>query len=108
MNFQSHMDYKEQKFKALKLTLSDTMKLSDNMELKSFIGSTKKFISHIISGWFPSKRADLSPDGINKERIIDRRNNIYYEKVVDIRTGRVIRDIKERLTDHKLIAIDVN
>lgn len=95
------MDTQEQKPKALKITLLETIKLKDSVELKSFVGSTKKFIAHIISGWFPSKRVDLSPNGIYKERIIDRRYNLYKEKVVDIGTDRIIRNIKEKLTDHK-------
>ena len=76
-------------------------KARDSLELKTFVGSAKKFISHIISGWFPSLREDLSSEGVNKSRVIDRMNNKYQEKVVDVKTGRVIRDVDEKLTDHK-------
>ena len=87
--------------RALKIELSDTIKVRDNIELKSYVGSVKKFISHIISGWFPSNRTDLSPEGVSKLRNIDRRNNRYQEKIVDCKTDRIIRDVDEKLTDHK-------
>lgn len=94
-------DTKQRSPKNLKIELFDTITVRDSMELKSFVGSTKKFIAHIISGWFPSHRKDLSPEGVNKLRTIDRKNNRYQEKVVDYKTGRVIRDVDEKLTEHK-------
>jgi len=83
------------------VSLSDSITLKESLELKSFHETAKKFFTHIISGWFPGKRQDLSPDGVNKIRVIDRLNNFYKEKIIDIKTGRVIRDIEEKLTDHK-------
>lgn len=85
----------------LKIELSETITVRDSIVLKSFTGSAKKRISHIISGWFPSFRRDLSPEGVNKLRIVDRKNNHYQEKITDYKTGRVIRDVDEKLTDHK-------
>ena len=86
--------------KNLSINLSETIKLRDTIFLKSFRG-TKKFISYIISGWFPSIRKDLSSEGVNKVRVIDRQNDKYQEKVTDIKTGRVIHDVDEKLSDHK-------
>lgn len=91
----------KRKSKNFKIELSDTIKVRDNLGLKTYVGNTKKFLAHIISGWFPSNRTDLSPEGVNKIRVIDRQNNFYKEKVVDAKTNRVIRDIEEKLTDHK-------
>ena len=87
--------------KHYKIELNETITVRDSMELKSFTGSVKKFVSHVISGWFPSRRIDLSPEGVNKLRNIDRKNNRYQERVVDYKTGRVIRDVDEKLTEHK-------
>lgn len=87
--------------KVLEINVSDTVAVHDSVELKTFVQAVKDFLAHIISGWFPSKRVDLSPDGVQKERLIDRPNNRYKEKVVDVKTGRVIRDVDEKLTDHK-------
>lgn len=85
----------------LKITLSDSIKVRDSLELKSFASSTKKFFSHVISGWFLSIRKDLSPEGVNKLQVVDRKNNRYLKKVVDVKTGRVIRNVDKKLTDHK-------
>ena len=85
----------------LYINVSEEIKVRDSLELKTFLGAGKKFMAHIISGWFPSIRKDLSPEGVNKERVIDRKNNKYKEKIVDSKTGRVIRDVEEDLTDHK-------
>jgi len=38
---------------------------------------------------------------MQKERIIDRKNNIYKELVVNTDTGEVVRDVEHPLTDHK-------
>ena len=35
------------------------------------------------------------------ERIIDRDNNLYIEKITNPKTGQVIKEIKEPLTEHK-------
>lgn len=85
----------------LYINLFDEITVKDNLGLKTFVGNSKKFVAHIISGWFSSLREDLSPEGVNKERVIDRQNNKYTEKVVDVKTGRIIRDVEENLTDHK-------
>lgn len=92
---------KQHQPRVFKINLFDSIKVRDSVGLKWFVDSSKKFISHIISGWFPSRREDLSPEGVNKTRVIDRRNNKYQEKIIDVKTGRVIRDVNERLTDHK-------
>jgi len=100
--FCSRMQPKQEaKTRALEINVSDTIAIRDSMELKTFAKSVAKFIAHIISGWFPSKRTDLSPDGVQKERLIDRVNNRYKEKVVDVKTHRVIRSVDEKLTDHR-------
>lgn len=95
------MDEFEKKPKTLEINLFETVTIKDSLEIKSFIGSAKKFVGHVISGWFPSNRIDLSPEGVNKERFVNRRDNRYKERVVDYKTGRVIRDVDEKLTDHK-------
>ena len=95
------MSSSKRKPRHLKIELLETITVRDNMVLKSFTGSVKKFVSHVISGWFPSIRKDLSPEGVNKLRTVDRKNNRYQEKITDYQTGRVIRDVDENLTDHK-------
>jgi hypothetical protein len=45
---------------------------------------------------------EYSADGrlMSVHRDIDRDQNIYEERVVDLQEGVVVRDVKERLTDH--------
>lgn len=87
--------------KQVKISVSDTVLVRDNIEIKLFRARVKDFVSHLISGWFPSKRNDLSPGGVNKYQLIDRENNIYSKKVIDYNTSRVIKDISQKLDDHK-------
>ena len=37
---------------------------------------------------------------VNYERIIDRKNNLYSERIVDPVTGEVLREIEEPLSEH--------
>ena len=43
---------------------------------------------------------NVSGDLMNKERIIDRKNNYYKEKISHADTGEIVRDIEELLTEH--------
>ena len=89
------------KGRQIEIKLSDSINVKDSLELKSFTSNLKKFVVHTVTGWFPSLRKDLSPEGVQKVRIIDRKNMRYKEKVVDVKTGRVIRDVDQNLDDHK-------
>lgn len=86
---------------SLKINVSDTITVRDNLGLKRFADSSMKFLSHSIVGRFSSNRPNLSTDGVHKERIVDREKDYYEEKVVDAKTGRVIHDVEEKLTEHR-------
>jgi hypothetical protein len=90
-----------EKGKIIKIEVSDTVIVRESLGLKLFLSRARRFISHSIFGWFPSFRKDLSPDGVKKIRIIDRKNKRYKEKIVDIKTGRIIRNVDEKLSEHK-------
>jgi hypothetical protein len=81
-------------------TICEKIILRETLETKTFFQKSKKFIIQTISGWFPSLRKDLSPEGVYKLQIVDRKNNFYKKYVTDQRTGRVIKDIEEKLTLH--------
>lgn len=83
--------------------LQDTLTVKDSLKLRKSKSGVKRFIYESISGWFPSIRKDLSPDGVTKIRVIDREKNYYKEEVVDIKTGRVIRSIEEKLSEHYIL-----
>lgn len=64
-----------------------------------------KFVKEIMQGWFSSKDKRRFPKGIEKTRIIDRehpdRQDSYQEKIKDIKTGKIWRNKKEPLKQHK-------
>lgn len=82
------------------ITIRETLTIRDSLKLRKNKTGIKKFIYESISGWFPSIREDLSPDGVTKTRVIDREKDYYKEEVIDLKTGRVIRFIEEKLSEH--------
>lgn len=82
------------------ISLQDTLTVRDSLKLRKSKSGIKRFIYESISGWFPSIRKDLSPDGVTKIRVIDREKDYYKEEIIDIKTGRVIRFIEEKLSEH--------
>jgi len=38
---------------------------------------------------------------VTYDRIIDRDGDLYHERVVDVETGEVVRDVTEPLSDHR-------
>ncbi len=61
----------------------------------------KKFLAEEERGYYPSKDKNKYPLGVDKIRIIDKGKNLYIEKVIDKKTGKIIRNIEELLTKHK-------
>ncbi|HBK34976.1 TPA: hypothetical protein DDZ01_03200 [Candidatus Uhrbacteria bacterium] len=61
----------------------------------------RQFIQQSKQGWFSSENPDL-PDGVYVERVIDKRRNLYKEKVVDSASKeKVITDQEHPLRDHQ-------
>jgi hypothetical protein len=82
-------------------SISEKIELKETFEFKAFPAFSKKFYIYHNSGWFESKRKDLSPKGVFKTRTVDRKNNRYLEFIIDaLRLVRVIRNVDEKLTDH--------
>ncbi len=55
----------------------------------------------LISGWEKNKITGDTKHGVDKLRLIDKRNDHYKEKVIDLKTGEVIRDCEEPLSQHR-------
>ena len=89
--------------RAMALSVTETVTMRSNMHMTGVSeGKSKRnFFVDLIIGWFPSIRQDLSPKGVYLEQRVDRRDNSYIKKVVDAKTGRVIKSLKEKLTSHK-------
>ena len=76
------------------------LEIHDKMQAKiknDNFPSNKKVRKEIISG--DEKRKD-NDTWVNKERVIDRDKDFYKEKVTDLKTGKVLRDIEEPLSKH--------
>ena len=82
------------------ITIQDTLTIKDSLRLRKNKSGVRKFIYESISGWFQSHRKDLSPEGVTKIRVIDREKDYYKEEVIDKKTGRVIRFVEEKLSEH--------
>lgn len=82
------------------ITLQDSVTVRDSLKLRKHKSGVSRFIYESINGWFPSHRKDLSPEGVTKTRVIDREKDYYKEEVIDKKTGRVIRYIEEKLSEH--------
>jgi hypothetical protein len=87
--------------KVVILSVTDTVEINDSIRLKKFKGLFSTFIKETIDGWFPSKRKDLSPLGVYKIRTVDREQDHYTESVIDKETGRIIRFVDEKLSQHR-------
>ena len=81
--------------------LSDTVRVRDNLALRLKRKGFKRFMTEIIGGWFPSKDKGKFPEGVDKERIIDKEKDEYHEVVKEAKTGEVVRDIHEPLSQHR-------
>jgi hypothetical protein len=82
-------------------TLQDSVTVNDSLKLRKHKSGVGRFIYESINGWFPSHRKDLSPEGVTKTRVIDRQKDYYKEEVIDKKTGRIIRCVEEKLSEHK-------
>jgi DnaJ-class molecular chaperone len=60
----------------------------------------KRPIREGSSGWSASVDAVKHPNGVHKTTLIDRDKDEYEKKVVDKRTGEVVKDLKEPLSQH--------
>jgi hypothetical protein len=58
------------------------------------------FVQEFFHGWSPSDSPDL-PEGVNIESNIDKKNNKYKKKVIDVKTGEILKDQEESLTEHQ-------
>ena len=88
-----------------------TKSLDGELTLKGFrkIGKKsegfKRFAIEVKTGWRPSVDKKKYPEGIIKYQRFDRENpnraDSYQEKIIDVKTGKICRDFKQPLSQHK-------
>lgn len=81
------------------ITLTDTaVTIHESLAVKAKSpGERKPFLESKQGDSYSTKRGRF----MTLLQIVDRRNNRYRKLVADPETGEVIRDVDERLTDHK-------
>lgn len=80
-----------------------TLQLKLNLEAVSMIHKRpgiKGFLKKVTVGHKNSQDFMKYPDGVFISRIIDKEKNFYQEKVTDIATGILVRNVSEPLSEH--------
>jgi hypothetical protein len=75
--------------------------MRESIGTRKFPKNSKKWLVDTFKGFSQSINKIRHPKGVNKTRIIDRENNIYHEKIVDLETGKITRNVKEPLSEHR-------
>lgn len=94
----SSTEFKKAHFRSANLAIG--LRLYTNSRFRRWAQGIKKFIKEIVQGRLGSGSPDLS-EGVDKHRIIDRARNEYHEVVKDAKTGRIIHETHEPLSQHK-------
>ncbi|MBA7493482.1 hypothetical protein ES702_04041 [subsurface metagenome] len=84
----------------IKKKLEGEIKPRGSIGAKQKREGVKRPLKEIIKGWFESGDKKKHPKGVIKKRVIDREKDIYEEKVDDVKTGKITRDIEEPLSEH--------
>lgn len=72
------------------------VKFSARQKRKGF----KKFMKEMVSRWLPSGSPELK-QGVYEERIIDKEKDKYNQTIKDARTGEIIHEEHEPLSQHR-------
>jgi len=80
--------------------VNEKVKIRESIGAKQKRKGFKRPLREIFTGWQKSGDRKKHPEGVKKERVIDREKDIYGEKVKDIKTGKITRDVEEPLSAH--------
>lgn len=83
------------------VSVTDGFVMRDSIGTRKFPKNSKKWVVETFSGFSPSGDKIKHPKGVKKTRIVNRENDIYHEKIIDLETGDITRDIKEPLSEHR-------
>jgi len=84
-----------------RIFVSDSVPLRDRIKARKKKKGFKKFSIETISGWFQNIITGDTKYGVSKKRTIDKEKNEYHETIRDLKTGEIIHDCHEKLTEHK-------
>ncbi len=60
----------------------------------------ERFLRKVFTGFSNSGDTIRHPEGVHIYRSVDRENDLYEEKVIDVKTEQVVRCVKEPLSKH--------
>ena len=77
--------------------MSETVTLRTSFNLKKKSSGFKRFAVKLITGWFSSH---LHKDGVELSRSLDKEKDEYHEVVKDYKTGKIVHENHEKLSEH--------
>ena len=83
--------------RAFKVELQDEIKVFDQLKTKVKSPGNKRPTYESIHG---EEVSHSNPANVIKDRIIDRKNDRYYERITDTETGKTIHECEEPLSNH--------
>lgn len=81
----------------INLDLQESFPLRDSTILKQKSPGLKKFVEETRVGWFKSNKYH---NGVHTERTANKKNDQYNEVIKDYKTGKIIHECHEKLSDH--------
>jgi len=89
----------------VKKNLKGVLTLKGFRRIREKSAGFKKFVIEILKEWQSSKDKKKYPKGVNIYRVINKKDptkdDSYQERIVDEKTGKICRDIKEPLNKHR-------
>jgi hypothetical protein len=80
------------------IRVEDTITIHDSLAIKVKRGGKGK---PVRTGKYGDSLHTLTGRWMHREMTVDRENDRYTERIVDPESGEVIRDVDERLSDHR-------
>jgi len=84
----------------INVEINDRFSINDSTVVRKKRQGYKNFMWERVHGWFSSGDPKIKK-GVIKKRTIDKEKNEYHEKVKDNKTGKILRECDEKLTDHR-------
>jgi hypothetical protein len=81
----------------IRISISETINVRDSFKLRKKSLGFKRFAVETICGWFSSHKYK---DGVELSRSLDKEKDEYYEVVKDYKTGKIVHESHEKLSEH--------
>jgi hypothetical protein len=81
----------------IRISVLETITARDSFKLRRKSPGFKRFAVEVIGGWFASRRYK---DGVELSRSLDKEKDEYHEVVKDYKTGKIVHENHEKLSEH--------